>query len=44
MPVTEAMIRMLEALWDRELRANPMLATLDLAALPRLLRDGAGRS
>ncbi|WP_137179003.1 NAD/NADP-dependent octopine/nopaline dehydrogenase family protein [Roseomonas sp. AR75] len=44
MPVTAAMIRMLEALWDRDLRDNPMLAALDLAALPRLLRDGARRS
>lgn len=44
MPVTDSMVRMLEVLWGRDLRANPMLAQLDMAALPRLLREGAGRS
>jgi opine dehydrogenase len=42
-PVTDSMIRMLEVLWGRDLRANPMLAGLDLGALPRLLAAGAGR-
>jgi len=43
MPVTESMIRMLEALWARDLRANPMLDSLAIADLPRLLVEGAGR-
>jgi opine dehydrogenase len=44
MPVTDSMIRMLEVLWGRDLRRNPLLGELDLAELPRLLRDGAGRA
>lgn len=43
MPATDGMVRMLELLWGRDLRANPMLAEIDLAELPRLLRDGVGR-
>jgi opine dehydrogenase len=43
MPVTEGVVRTLEALWSRELRANPMLEALDLAALPRMLAEGVGR-
>jgi opine dehydrogenase len=43
MPATDGMVRMLELLWGRDLRTNPMLAELDLAALPHLLRDGVGR-
>lgn len=43
MPVTDSTIRMLEVLWGRDLRANPMLAEIDMAALPRLLAEGAGR-
>jgi opine dehydrogenase len=44
MPVTEGMIRLLEALWGRDLRANPILDMLDMADLPRLLVEGAGRA
>lgn len=44
MPVTDSMIRMLETLWGRDFRANPILAEIDLAGLPALLRDGAGRA
>ena len=43
MPVTEGMVRMLEALWARDLRRNPLLDLLDLAQLPRLLAEGIGR-
>jgi opine dehydrogenase len=43
MPVTDGMVRLLETLWGRDLRANPMLDGLDLADLPRLLREGVGR-
>jgi opine dehydrogenase len=43
MPVTEAVVRSLEVLWGRDLRANPMLAAIDLAGLAPLLRDGVGR-
>lgn len=43
MPTTGGMVRLLEVLWGRDLCANPMLEALDLAALPRLLRDGVGR-
>jgi opine dehydrogenase len=43
MPVTEAAVRVLETLWGRDLRNNPMLAELDLSALPELLAEGAGR-
>jgi opine dehydrogenase len=43
MPATDAMLRLLELAWGRDLRRNPLLDELDLAALPRLLREGAGR-
>lgn len=43
MPVTDSTIRILETLWGRSLRANPLLDELELAALPGLLRDGVGR-
>jgi opine dehydrogenase len=43
MPLTGATVAVLEALWGRELRANPLLDALDGADLPALLRDGAGR-
>jgi opine dehydrogenase len=43
LPVTDSAVRMLEVLWGRDLRANPMLEALDLAELPHLLREGAGR-
>ncbi len=43
MPVTEGMVRMLEALWARDLRTNLLLGLLDIADLPRLLVEGAGR-
>jgi opine dehydrogenase len=43
MPVTEAAVRLLSLLWDQDLRASPVLEEIDLPALPRLLRDGAGR-
>jgi opine dehydrogenase len=44
MPVTGAVVTALEALWGRDLRRNPLLDTVDLANLPRLLRDGVGRA
>jgi opine dehydrogenase len=44
MPVTGALVTALEALWGRDLRRNPLLDTIDLADLPRLLRDGVGRA
>jgi opine dehydrogenase len=40
MPLTEGAVRVLEALWGRDLRANDLLAQLDLRRLPALLRDG----
>jgi len=43
MPLTEATVAVLEALWGRDLRANPLLDMLDAADVPALLRDGAGR-
>jgi opine dehydrogenase len=43
LPITDGMIRLLETLWARDLRANPMLDMLDMADLPRLLVEGAGR-
>ncbi|MGG5810820.1 NAD/NADP octopine/nopaline dehydrogenase family protein [Falsiroseomonas sp. CW058] len=43
MPVTDGVVRTLEALWGRDLRRNPMLDALDLRDLPRLLAEGAGR-
>jgi opine dehydrogenase len=44
MPLTEATVAVLEALWGRDLRANPLLDALAGADLPALLRDGAGRA
>jgi opine dehydrogenase len=38
MPVTEAAVTVIEALWGRALRENPLLDGLDLADLPALLR------
>jgi opine dehydrogenase len=43
MPATESTIRVLETLWGRNLRANPLLEELELAALPALLQAGVGR-
>jgi opine dehydrogenase len=43
MPVTEAVVTTLEAMWGRGLRDNPMLEAIDLSRLPALLRDGVGR-
>jgi opine dehydrogenase len=44
MPLTAAMVALLEALWGCDLRTNPMLAALDMDSLPALLRNGAGRA
>lgn len=44
LPVTDAVVTTLEALWGRDLRENPLLDALDLARLPVLLRDGVGRA
>ena len=44
MPVTAAVVTALEALWGRDLRANPVLDAIDLASLPRGLREGIGRA
>ncbi|WP_146217122.1 NAD/NADP octopine/nopaline dehydrogenase family protein [Falsiroseomonas bella] len=43
MPRTAATVAVLEVLWGRDLRANPLLEALDAAGLPRLLREGIGR-
>jgi opine dehydrogenase len=43
MPLTEATVAVLEALWGRGLRDNPLLDALGGAALPMLLRNGLGR-
>lgn len=40
MPVTEAAVTVIETLWGRGLRDNPLLAGLDLAALPAALSRG----
>jgi opine dehydrogenase len=40
MPVTEATVTMLETLWGQGLRANPLLAGLDLSDLPAALAQG----
>ncbi len=40
MPLTESVVRALEALWRRGLRDNPLLEALDLARLPALLAEG----
>ena len=42
-PVTEGVTTALEAIWGRDLRANPLLDALDLARLDDALRDGIGR-
>ena len=44
MPVTAAVVTALEALWGRDLRANPILDAIDLTALPRALQEGFGRA
>ena len=44
MPVTSAVVTALEALWGRDLRANPVLDAIDLASLPRGLWEGIGRA
>ena len=44
MPLTEATVAVMEALWGRDLRANPLMEALEGADLPALLRDGAGRA
>jgi opine dehydrogenase len=41
--VTDSTVRVLETLWGRDLRANPLLDELELAALPALLQGGVGR-
>jgi opine dehydrogenase len=43
MPRTEATVALLETLWARDLRANPLLAGLEAQSVPRLLREGLGR-
>jgi hypothetical protein len=37
MPVTAAAVTVIETLWGRPLRQNPLLEGLDLAALPAAL-------
>jgi opine dehydrogenase len=43
MPSTEATVLVLEALWGRDLRANPLLDALEGAALYAALSEGFGR-
>lgn len=43
LPLTEATVAVMEALWGHDLRANPLLDALEGADLPALLRGGAGR-
>jgi len=43
MPVTEAVVTALEALWGRDLRRNPLLDAIDPGGLDAGLRDGIGR-
>ncbi|MFC7734990.1 NAD/NADP octopine/nopaline dehydrogenase family protein [Roseomonas sp. GCM10028921] len=43
MPVTEAVVTALEALWGRDLRRNPLLEALDPATLEADLTRGFGR-
>ena len=43
MPRTEATVTVLETLWARDLRANPMLDLLHATDLKRALREGVGR-
>jgi len=44
MPVTEAVVTTLEALWGRELRSNLLLQALDPSTLDAALESGIGRS
>jgi len=44
MPVTDAVVTALEALWGRDLRRNTLLDAIDMTDLPALLRDGVGRN
>jgi len=44
MPVTSAVVTALEALWGQNLRANPILDAIDLAALSQALMSGIGRA
>ncbi len=43
MPRTEAAVTVLEVLWGRDLRRNPLVASLDPARLGAALRAGIGR-
>ncbi len=43
MPRTEATVTVLETMWGRDLRANPLLAMLGDSDLTRMMRDGMGR-
>ncbi|MGG5890520.1 NAD/NADP octopine/nopaline dehydrogenase family protein [Falsiroseomonas sp. HC035] len=43
MPGTEATVTLLETLWHRDLRGNPLLAALEGQDLVSMLRDGIGR-
>jgi opine dehydrogenase len=43
MPRTDATVMVLETLWQRDLRANPMLEALGAGELGPMLRDGVGR-
>jgi opine dehydrogenase len=43
MPRTDATVTVLESLWGRDLRANPLLARLEGGDLAAMLRDGIGR-
>lgn len=43
MPRTAATVTLLEALWQRDLRANPLLDAIGAGDLAKLLREGAGR-
>jgi opine dehydrogenase len=43
MPRTEATVTLLETLWQRDLRSNPMLDMIGSGDLATLLREGAGR-
>jgi opine dehydrogenase len=44
MPRTEATVTVLEALWQRDLRSNPVLDMIGTGNLAVLLRDGVGRA
>jgi opine dehydrogenase len=43
LPRTEATVTVLETLWHRDLRDNPLLAALEGQDLAAMLRDGVGR-